>query len=253
MSSKRLASRAVVRTRLLVLVGVFMSSGGAAHLTAQEHSALSGVVLEEGTDRPLHGATVAVVGSGQTRETGTEGEFLFLEVPVGDLTLRVSLDGYASLVEPIPLVEGSAFLQLRLLPLAVAVEEIIATVPGSSAQTASGARPASRATNDPRTAADLLQGRVAGLSLNRNEGSAGGGARVQTRGINSMSLTNEPVFYVNGIRVSGRVGDMHVLETIPASWVTLIRVLRGPSAQYPDAFNGAVLIETDAGGAAAAP
>jgi outer membrane cobalamin receptor len=86
-----------------------------------------------------------------------------------------------------------------------------------------------------------------GLDLNRNQGSAAGGARVQVRGANSMSLTNEPMFYVNGIRISARAGDMHSLEMIPASWVKQVRVLRGPSAQYPDAFNGVVLIETDPG------
>ena len=251
MTNKRFVSHAVWGASFLL--GVSLPLGDAADLAAQERSALSGMVLEEGTDRPLAGATVTLVGGDRTTETGADGEFVLPDVPMGDLTLRVTLDGYASLMEPLaPFDQGEVFVQLRLFPLAVVVQEIIATAPSSSRRTASSA-PLSLANDDSRTAADLLQGRIAGLNLNRNEGSAGGGARVQTRGVNSLSLTSEPVFYVNGVRVSGRLGDMHVLETIPASWVTRIRVLRGPSAQYPDAFNGAVLIETDPGTAAPAP
>ena len=238
----RLQRRAL---RAGVLAGFAVSWGGSV-VTAQEPYGLSGVVLEEGTDRPLSGATVVLVGSDLASETGSEGEFLLAELARGTVTLRVSLEGYASLVEPLFLSEGTeTFVQLHLLPLAVAVQEIIATVPGSTPSVA--AAPLRSQADDPRTAADLLQGRMAGVNLNRNQGSAGGGARVQTRGVNSISLANEPLFYLNGVRVSGRMGDMHVLETIPASWVTQIRVLRGPSAQYPDAFNGVVLIETDPG------
>ncbi len=61
-------------------------------------------------------------------------------------------------------------------------------------------------------------------------------------------LNNDPVIYVDGVRVSDRLGDaqVHVLELIPAEDVERIRILRGPAAAaaYADAANGIILVET---------
>ncbi len=88
-------------------------------------------------------------------------------------------------------------------------------------------------------------------------GTAGGGASVQLRGVNSLSLSNEAVIFVDGIRISPRMGsfgerssvELHALEMIPAANVARIRILRGPAAtaRYPDTSNGVILVETVSG------
>ena len=65
-------------------------------------------------------------------------------------------------------------------------------------------------------------------------------------------LNNDPVIYVDGIRVSDRTGaaQVHILELIPAEDVERIRILRGPAAAaaYTDANSGIILVETRRGG-----
>ena len=55
-----------------------------------------------------------------------------------------------------------------------------------------------------------------------------------------------------GASVLGSTGYdvLHTLETIPASQVRQIRILRGPAAaaQYSESANGVILIETRRGG-----
>src|SRR5437867_514916 len=56
--------------------------------------------------------------------------------------------------------------------------------------------------------ADLLNARAAGVTVLPSSGTTGGGARVRIRGSNSVSLSNEPVFFIDGIRVnSGATGN----------------------------------------------
>ena len=108
------------------------------------------------------------------------------------------------------------------------------------------------------TAADLLAQRVPGLIVDRTSGAVGGGARVLIRGVSSMSGSNAPAIYLDGIRIDDRSAPLrgsrepqalHALELIPASEVKQIRVLRGPAAaaSYGAASNGVILIETRRG------
>jgi hypothetical protein len=187
--------------------------------------------------------------------TDANGEFSFPELTPGEVVLSVGLDGYASVVESLEIASNElGFVHLRLTPLFAALDEILVIAERSFGR--AGYHDASVQNDDGvlGTAADLLEGKVLGLDLRRNAGSAGGGARVQLRGPSSLFLSNEPVIYVDGVRISSRIrsldsrnsAGLHSLEMIPASVVERIRVLRGPSAgaQYPDATNGVILIET---------
>jgi hypothetical protein len=145
--------RTMLRTVALgcLLAGTAAISGGTRPALAQDNASLNGVVLEQGTDRPLAGAIVAVIEGDLSVKTSPDGGFAFASLTVGDATLRVTLDGYASLVEPFgALPEGTTFVQLRLLPLAVAVEEIIASVPGFARNSAPGTLVRGTG-DDPRT------------------------------------------------------------------------------------------------------
>ena len=78
---------------------------------------------------------------------------------------------------------------------------------------------------------------------------------MEIRGRGSFTGSNAPAIYLDGMRINDRAGgvlpgnpdaqNLHVLETIPASEVKQIRVLRGPaaSARFADSVNGVILIE----------
>ena len=227
--------------------------------TDRDSSSLVGIVLQEGTDRPLPGTTLTILETQRSVVTDENGEFSFPELTPGEVVLRAGLDGYASVVESLEVASNEVgFVRLRLSPLFAALDEIFVIAERSFGRAGYQDASVRNDDSDLGTAADLLEGKVLGLDLRRDSGSAGGGARVQLRGSNSLFLSNEPVIYVDGIRVSARFGSLdsrtsvgpHALEMIPASIVERIRVLRGPSAgaQYPDGNNGVILIETRQGG-----
>lgn len=220
-------------------------SGASVEIAGQSRAALSGVVWDEVSNEPLAGVLLTIVEPRLDARTDENGAFSFPEVPQGESLLRVTRSGYASLVEELSVVgDEITFLQLTLAPLTATLAELLVIVDGTDPRSDPSQTLLEVEGGDPRTVADLLQGRIPGLDLRRNMGSAAGGARVQVRGVNSLSLNNEPLFYLDGIRVSSGAEGIHILESIPASWVRRIRILKGPSAQYPDVSNGVILIET---------
>jgi hypothetical protein len=247
-----------VLTIAAALAGGIFLSGPYFAVEGQASASLMGIVLEEGSDQPLPGATLMILETQRSVVTDENGEFSFAGVTPGEVVLRAGLDGYASVVESLEIASNEVgFVRLRIPPLFAALDEIFVIAEQSSGR--AGYQEASVQNDDGNlgTAADLLEGKVLGMDLRRNTGTAGGGARVQLRGPSSMFLSNEPAIYVDGIRISSRIGNLdsrnsaglHALEMIPASIVERIRVLRGPAAgaQYPDANNGVILIETRRG------
>ena len=58
------------------------------------------------------------------------------------------------------------------------------------------------------SAQQLIQGKVAGVSIVTNSGAPGDGANILIRGIGSLNLNSNPLFVVDGIPLdSGGVGD----------------------------------------------
>ena len=247
-----------VRTVAAALAaGIFLSAPYHA-VEGQASASLMGIVLQEGSDRPLPGATLMILETQRSVVTDDNGEFSFPELEPGEVVLRAGLAGYASVVESMEIVSDEVwFVQLRLPLLFAVLDEIFVIAEGRSGRAGYQEASVRNDDGDLGTAADLLEGKVLGLDLRRNAGSAGGGARVQLRGPSSLFLNTEPVIYVDGIRMFSRMRSLdsrgstgpHPLEMIPASMVERIRVLRGPAAgaQYPDAASGVILIETRRG------
>jgi outer membrane receptor protein involved in Fe transport len=228
---------------------------------AQGTGRLVGAVLDASTLGPLPGARADVVGGGLSATTDASGTLTLAAVPVGEVTLRIALPGYGTVVESFTVTPGeTTFVQFHMLRIHAALDELLVQVDrGAVRQSAaeervSGQGPASM------TAADLLQQRVPGVTVDRSSGAIGGGAKVLIRGLSSMSGSNAPAIYLDGVPIGDRSSPLrgsrepqsfHVLEQIPARDVRQIRVLRGPAAtaRYAGAANGVILIETRRGGA----
>ena len=239
--------------RFSLFGGIFLVALTAprAILEAQAVASLAGSVLEDGTNRPLPGSRVQLTELGLDAVTDRAGSFSFSGIPAGQVTVRVSLDGYVSVVDRLSVARTELDLvQFRLVPFLAAVEELF--VFGKSDSRRVGHSETSIRGDDAgsRSAADLLVASVPGLNLRRSQNTASDheGLRFTFRGLSSLSLTSEPDIYVDGVRVSSRsrgIG-LHVLEQIPASSVSRVRVLKGAaaSAYYPNSSNGVILVET---------
>lgn len=211
------------------------------------------VVVSGGEGAPLEGATVWVVDTPIRTETDGRGRFVLGDVPSGELTIRVDHPGFSSVVEQVSTDPMEILhLRLELIPLGQMFRRIRAITDPSdeSARGHAQADVPMDAGDGSRTAADLLERGVPGVEV-RRDGGVGGSGRILIRGVSSISLSNEPAIYVDGVPIgtSGTSPVLRILEQIPAGDVVRIRVLRGPSAPsaYANSANGVILIETRKG------
>jgi TonB-dependent SusC/RagA subfamily outer membrane receptor len=105
----------------------------------------------------------------------------------------------------------------------------------------------------------VLNGRVAGVTVIANDGVAGSGSRIRIRGISSASLSNDPLLYVDGVRVAERGqalsiyaggGSPSFLNDINPEEIENIEIVKGPAAATlygTQAANGVIRITTKRG------
>ena len=99
------------------------------------------------------------------------------------------------------------------------------------------------------SAQQLIQGKVAGVSIVTNSGAPGDGANILIRGIGSLNLNSNPLFVVDGIPLdSGGVGgSRNALNVINPNDIASMSVLKDASATAiygSRAANGVILITT---------
>lgn len=93
----------------------------------------------------------------------------------------------------------------------------------------------------------VLQGRVAGLQMTQNSGVPGAGTSIQIRGINSLNGTNEPIYVIDGVIVSGETGSntSNALANINPNDIESVEVLKDASATAiygAQGANGVIII-----------
>ena len=107
---------------------------------------------------------------------------------------------------------------------------------------------------------DMLGGgRVAGVTVLSNDGVPGAGSRVRVRGLTSASLSNDPLLYIDGVRVNERGvplsiyvggGSPSFLNDLNPEEIESIEIVKGPSAATlygTQAANGVIRVTTKRG------
>ena len=220
---------------------------------AQGRGVLFGMVVDHTDETPIVGAEIVLVGSDIKVKADPLGMFVLPDLPEGVHQVRVEKPGYSKVVDQVEIPPGGLTdLQVRLVPLAIALRELFVT--GERVRkTGYSVTELATDRNENKTAADLLAENVPGVGMAVNRGIAGTSAEVTVRGPGSFGPRRPPAIYLDGILVSEYVtkGDprgvnaLSVLSQIPASEVQRIFVLRGAStsAQYGQA-DGVIVIET---------
>ncbi len=235
-------------------------------VAAQEPGRIIGTVQDATTLRALPGAQVFVPGTGLGAITNTNGAFQILSVPPGVVVVEVELIGYTSSQQSITVTAGTATtLEFLIDATALQLDELVVTATGVRRKVEIGNALAtiSAATEvAERPIADvsqLLQGRATGVQVVGSSGSVGMGSRIRIRGSNSASLSNEPVIYVDGVRIDNDPNSISFetggqspsrLNDINPEDIESIEIIKGPSAAtlYGSvAANGVVRITTKRG------
>jgi TonB-dependent starch-binding outer membrane protein SusC len=258
--------------RSLRLIAAVLAIGAltSADLLAQTTGTVTGVVTDQATQQPLAGVQVVVVGTNQSTITNQQGNFLILNVPAGERMLRVQVLGYSAEDTPVLVRAGeTSRVNIGLRVSAIELDEVVVSAVTGRAErrrelgTNTGTISSQEIARAPITKmADVLQGRVAGVQLQGVAGSIGTSQRIRIRGANSISLSNEPLIYVDGVQFSNTRGGFAVggqdysrLNDLNPEDMASIEILRGPAASAlygTAAANGVILITTRRGQAGAA-
>jgi TonB-linked SusC/RagA family outer membrane protein len=236
-----------------------------ATLAQAQGSAVTVQVTEARTQRPIAEAQVAIAGSLIGGLTNAEGRFTLRGVPLGPQTIRVLRVGFAEAKQAIR-VTGAELpvVEIAMTPVAVDLSPVVITATGTQLRKEVGnavstINVAQTAQVSPiTTVADLLAARTSNLVVTTGT-QTGAGSRTRIRGVASMSLSNEPIFIIDGVRMTADVGSSSMFtggaqpsrsSDINPDEIEGIEIVKGPSAAAlygTAAANGVVLITTKRG------
>ena len=240
----------------------------AGQLAAQEQTGrITGRVVDASTNRPLVGVQVFVPPTGIGNLTDQDGRYLLQNVPVGENRVTAQLVGFKEAAATVTVTAGqTATANLALEETAIALDEIVITGAGVATQRRKlGNTIASIDANRVNTAAvsdvsQMLAAREPGVSVLPSGGYTGEGARIRIRGSSSLSQLNEPIIYIDGIRMDrsstdfAPQGNPSKLDDIPPESIERIEILKGAAAATlygTEASNGVIQIFTKKGRAGA--
>jgi TonB-linked SusC/RagA family outer membrane protein len=233
---------------------------------AAQQGQVTGRVTDKTSGQSVAGAQVAVVGTTLRALTGQDGRYRLANVPAGVATVRVAFIGYGSVTQPVTVpAGGAAELDFALSQVAVGLDAVVVTATGDQAVREQGTVAHSvdlrtRTQQAPTTnLSDALNSTVPGVVVQSSGGTTGSGTRIRIRGSNSVSLSNEPVLVVDGVRVENGANSSSVgvggqvpsrLNDISPQDLEAVQVASGPAASVlygTDAANGAILMRTRRG------
>lgn len=158
---------------------------------------ITGTVKDASTGEVLEGATIKVVGTKTQTKTGANGAFSVKAAPGQRITITIV--GYESQT-----LSASGDLNVSLKATASELDEVVVTMDmkrkprelGFSNQKVTGAEIQE---TQRENFINSLQGRVAGATITPTNGMAGASSSIVLRGFNSIALSNQPLFVVDGV------------------------------------------------------
>jgi TonB-linked SusC/RagA family outer membrane protein len=232
---------------------------------AAQQGTVTGQVINATTLQPVPSAQVVVTGSNLMAMTNREGQYTVRGVTPGEATLRVVSLGYAEVSSEVTIAAGeTATLDFELTPSAIILSGLVVTATGDQRRIEVGNSVAHVnaaelvETGSVANMADLLTARAPGVVVVPGT-QTGAGTRVRIRGNASLSLSNNPIYVIDGVKVDGSTGSSSVsvggttvtrIQDINPEEIESIEVVRGPSAATlygTDAANGVIVIRTKRG------
>jgi TonB-linked SusC/RagA family outer membrane protein len=238
--------------------------------SASAQGTISGRITAKDTGVPLPESRVTVVGTSLVGSADADGRYSVRNVPAGTWVVRVLRVGYQEQKQSATVAAQNVTLDFTLETAIVKLSEVVTTATGEQRRVELGNSvstidASSRAQVAPTTSmATLLVAQAPGVQvLPGNE--TGTGARVRIRGVNSITLANDPIYIIDGVRMTSSNGSQSGniftggaiqsrAEDINPDEIENIEIVKGPSAATlygTDAANGVIVITTKRGRAGA--
>ncbi len=233
-------------------------------LAAQNTGMIQGKVTVEGIGRPLPQAQVGVVGLAIGTQTDEAGDYRLTGVPAGPRQVRVQRLGFAPSTQQVTVVAGqTATLNVTIREAPVSLEQVVVTATGETRKkeisNSMSTISAAQLENAPVVSAQqMLTAQSPGVTVLSNSGQPGAGGVIKLRGNNSISQGNNPIIYVDGVRIfSGNTPNVAnarqntlPLNDIRAEDIDRVEIVKGAAATTlygTEASGGVIQIFTKRG------
>jgi TonB-linked SusC/RagA family outer membrane protein len=232
-------------------------------------STITGTVLATGSEAPIASAQIAAQGTGRLTLSDANGRFRLTGLPSGDVTLEIRRVGFRPITQRVT--AGTDNVRILLAEAPIELNALVVTgQAGAVEKRAIGNSISTIAAADQvqasavGTLGSLINGRAPGVVITGGTGRAGTGTVVNIRGRSTLSLSQQPLIYIDGVRVNNEVGTGTVrnqggnvvsrLDDIAPEDIESIEILKGPAAGTlygTEAANGVIQIITKKGGGGA--
>ena len=229
---------------LTLLVGMFLSVDAFA-----QQITVKGLV-KDGTGEPVIGANVLVKGTTNGTITDFDGNFQ-LTANQGDIIV-VSFIGYSTQELP-----AAANMNIVLKDDTELMQEVVVIGYGTARKndltgSVTAMKPDEMNKGLITSAQDMMQGKIAGVSVINGGGEPGGGATIRIRGGSSLNASNDPLIVIDGLAMDsyGVQGMSNPLALVNPADIESFTVLKDASATAiygSRASNGVILITTKKG------
>jgi len=213
-------------------------------LLAQNKTIKGKIVDESGS--PVSGVNILAKGTKKGVQTDNTGTFSITVTGSGSVDLVISSVGYAG---KIVTVSGTDAGTISLVKEVITQEDVVvvgyATIKRKDLTSAVSSVGSKELKDFPlSSAAEALQGKLAGVQLVSTEGAPGADIIVRVRGGGSITQDNSPLYIVDGVQVE------NALSVIPPQDIANVDVLKDASSTAiygARGANGVVIITTKAG------
>ncbi|MHB1073639.1 MAG: SusC/RagA family TonB-linked outer membrane protein [Gemmatimonadaceae bacterium] len=233
---------------------------------AQQAGVISGTIVHERTGAPIPGTRVEVEGSRVAAVSDNAGRFRLAGLTGAQVSVTARRIGFRPATVTVAV--GSSDVRIALAERALELSSVVVTgtagiaekrALGNAVTTVNAADVT--ATQPVRSFQELLTGRAAGVSVIASSGQVGTGSRIRVRGASSLSLSNDPLIYVDGVRVdnlqaSGPTNQAFGSRSV-SRWndfnpddIESLELIKGPAAATlygTEASNGVIQIITKKG------
>lgn len=247
------------RISLKALVCLFLWLGINSTVFAQGHS-ISGIVTD-GTDEPLIGVSVVVKGTTNGTSTDVNGRYVLDNVGINS-TLVFSYVGH--ITQEISYT-GTQNINVVLKENTQVLNEVVVVGYGSMEKNKitsaiTNIKPEDFNKGNINNPAQLLQGKVAGLSIVSPQGNPNGSYNIRLRGLSTIGANAQPLIIIDGV-IGGDlasvdpndIASMDVLKdggaaaiygTRGSSGVIIVTTKTGAKDQASISYNGYISVES---------
>jgi TonB-linked SusC/RagA family outer membrane protein len=243
------------------------SAGGSRPAPPALVATISGTVTDSRSGQPLSNAQISIVGSMIGGITDAQGRYRFISTTYGAVRLRARLLGYTAVDRSLTLEDGkSATVDFAMTTSPTSLDAVVVTGTAGGTQVreignAVGKIDAAKIseTSPSTNVQQLLGQREPGVVVQPAAGMVGAGSAIRIRGTASLSLTNQPIIYVDGVRIDNNAAGGPAirqgrtaarLNDFNPEDIESIEIIKGPAAATlygTEASNGVIQVLTKRG------